>query len=64
MNKRIRFHSTCRNCPCMHYFNFSTENYSVKCYCVTAHYSLEDCIGYEPSDNLEYLEWCYEKRSK
>ena len=60
----MRYHSTCRNCLCLHFFSFTEENYPVKCYCVTARYSDEDCIGYEPKDNLEYLEWMNKKRSK
>ena len=64
MTKRMKYRSTCRNCSCMHYFvNSEAELYPEKCYCVTAHYSLEDCIGYVPKDNLEYLEWINDKRN-
>jgi hypothetical protein len=60
----MRFHSTCRNCPCLHYFRLAEEWYPVKCYCITIGYSSISCKGYEPKDNLEYLEWVNEKRSK
>ena len=59
----MRYLSTCRNCPCMHYFKADDEWYPVKCYCVTARYSDESCIGYVPQDNLEYLEWVIDKRN-
>jgi hypothetical protein len=48
----------------LHYFSFEEEDYPGRCYCVTAELSLEDCVGYEPKDNLEYLEWINEKRSR
>jgi hypothetical protein len=60
----MRYLSTCRNCLCLHYFGSTEEIYPVKCYCVTIKYSDEPCIGYVPMDNLEYLEWVNEKRSK
>jgi ferredoxin-thioredoxin reductase catalytic subunit len=58
----MKFLSGCRNCPCLHYFSTAEEVYPVKCYCVTAEYSLESCTGYEPKDNLEYLEWINDKK--
>jgi hypothetical protein len=60
----MRSLSTCRNCPCLHYFSSKEETYPVKCYCITARLSTEECSEYIPKDNLEYLEWVNEKRSK
>jgi hypothetical protein len=48
----------------LHYFSFEEETYPRRCYCVAVKLSLEDCVGYEPKENLEYLEWINEKRSE
>jgi len=60
---KLKYLSTCRNCPCLHYFGGSKEDYPPNCYCITAGLALVRCIGYVSKDNLEYLEWINDKRN-
>lgn len=62
--------SKCRNCDCLHYYLGMYVSFPIKCYCIKQNETkmanwkdnVTECFNYEPSDNLEYMEWQYEKR--
>ena len=52
--------SMCRNCCCHHqYVNHDT----VETPCIYCGSYMKACYNYEPQDNLEYLEYLYDKRT-
>jgi hypothetical protein len=59
------FLSTCRNCNCLHYYGNSESEYvPIHCYCPKLLNGASECLGYEPRNNLEYLEYLYDKKRK
>jgi hypothetical protein len=53
-------HSRCRNCSCLHWYIKGSE-WPKECYCRAMFMVNEECVNYEPTDNLEFLEYKYEK---
>lgn len=57
--------SRCRNCECLHFYGPDSECVIPEnCYCPELLLNgCDRCPEYSPLDNLEYLEWLYEKRN-
>jgi hypothetical protein len=58
--KNRGFNSSCRVCCCWSVQNHHWVSFNPNAKTITEYSQgyFEDCI---PSDNLEYLEWCYDK---
>jgi len=60
----IEFRSICRNCKEKPYWNMGAYTNHVwwgECF---KQFNTENRLNYVPSDNLEYLEWCLEKKNE